>query len=254
MNSCTQKCLAPLRRTSSPHRSLNPQHTYNNPVKYIDPSGHYLEQACGFGGGDCPIYKPAIVSREEWGAHAPGTFGNQTPSAPKYEGHFNEKEDGYKPYEGNLDDIYYRITLHHEGDDETHNVLLVQEGKMNEGFYDIGYHFIIGRDGTIYQGRDIGVRGNHAYPNTGNLGILWLGDFNPGYDASDPRYGEVDPNDDPGPTTKQYNATVDLIAWLDQEYGIDELYGHRNVPGGFSTTCPGDNAMSYIEQLKLIIQ
>jgi len=40
MNSCTQKCLAPLQRTSPLQRQLYPQHAYNNPVKYIDPSGH----------------------------------------------------------------------------------------------------------------------------------------------------------------------------------------------------------------------
>jgi len=45
MNSCTQKCLAPLQRTSPLQRQLYPQHTYNNPVKYTDPSGHWLDTA-----------------------------------------------------------------------------------------------------------------------------------------------------------------------------------------------------------------
>ena len=137
--------------------------------------------------------KNQILYLERWGAHAPGLYGAQNPAGSSNEGVYsNQNPDGYYTYDENLADIYH-TTIHHEGDDATKDVRAVQEAEMNSGFYDIGYHFVIGSDGTIYEGRDIGARGNHAYPNTGNIGILWLGDFNPGYDPSDP-YGRTGPD------------------------------------------------------------
>jgi hypothetical protein len=224
---------------------------YSNPVNHTDPSGH-LPCTSTYYSPDCtyiPV-QPTIVSRQAWGAHEPGSYGIQNNPLIS-EGLFSaENPEGYMTYSGNLSAIYNKITIHHEGDDQTYNVLAVQEAEMNSGFYDIGYHFIIGQDGTIYEGRNINVRGNHAYPNTGNIGILWLGDFVPGYDISDPlgRYGQIDPQDDVnGPTLPQYFATIALTSWLNYKYGIDNLYGHRELN---STACPGDYAMPYIDFLK----
>jgi hypothetical protein len=244
-------------------------YAYNNPLKYTDPSGNWPRNPMIDGLGGTPEGAKCnfrgcwesgvpldIVSRSSWGAYEPGSYGLQDGgihSEGLYDSDTNRS--GYKTYPGDLTETLDTIIIHHEGDDETYDVLGVQRKEMDSGFYDIGYHFIVGPDGTIYEGRDIGVRGNHAYPNSGRIGILWLGDFNPGYDISDPRYGQTDPNDDKsGPTVAQFQATVDLIVDLDSQYGIDNIYGHREAPHTNPTACPGDYAMPFVEILKQIIQ
>jgi len=122
------------------------------------------------------------------------------------------------------------------------------------GYTDIGYHFVIGPDGTIYEGRDIRVRGAHVeLKNTGKVGVLLLGDFEPGLGI------EIGPwefripwdHDDPGPTALQVQSTTDLIRWLDYQYGIEGVVGHRDVN---PTLCPGANCLPYIPIFNQIAQ
>jgi len=115
--------------------------------------------------------------------------------------------------------------------------------------YDLPYHYAIASDGTIYEGRDIGVRGAHvASGNTGKIGIIWLGDFNPGYDPDRP--GLVDARDD-FPTIAQYSTTVNLIVWLNDEkganYGIDDFGGHSDFN---QTSCPGLNTDLFMRVIR----
>jgi hypothetical protein len=49
------------------------------------------------------------------------------------------------------------------------------------GWIDIGYHFLIGPEGIIYQGRPENVRGAHATPNTNKVGICLIGDYQGGH-------------------------------------------------------------------------
>jgi N-acetyl-anhydromuramyl-L-alanine amidase AmpD len=93
------------------------------------------------------------------------------------------------------------------------------------GWTDIGYHFLIGHDGKIYQGRPETVVGAHASPNTNAVGICCLGNYDPGADQVTPAMEK---------------ALVDLLSWLSATYEIDprtQYFGHRD----FSTkSCPGD--------------
>lgn len=50
-----------------------------------------------------------------------------------------------------------------------------QEWHFSEGFYDIGYNFVIGGDGDIYEGRGWDVRNFHHWPS---IGICFIGSFN----------------------------------------------------------------------------
>jgi RHS repeat-associated protein len=231
---------------------------YNNPSRYMDPSGHRPcddEWDCRRQrfksriAKDAPPRRPTIVPRSDWGAAEPGTGPNA--NDPANEGLFgDDNEKGYKDYVlaggGDLPDYLDTIVLHHEGDIATHSVLQVQTNQMNDGYYDIAYHFIIGADGTIYEGRDIGVRGSHVSAdakNTGKIGILWLGDFSPG--DPDPNYSDgVD--DIGGPTTPQIVSTAKLIRWLDYTYGIDSVVPHSALDPG---SCPGACAMGAVNQM-----
>lgn len=89
----------------------------------------------------------------------------------------------------------FRLTVHHssavtlaDGTRENGDPVKVlreiedshKQGRgKNEPFACIGYHFIIGADGRVYEGRPLAYQGAHATGdnNIGNIGICLLGDF-----------------------------------------------------------------------------
>ena len=81
-----------------------------------------------------------------------------------------------------------RITVHHEGSTPVYfadarstaarieAIRRVHTG--DRGWADIGYHYIIDRSGTVWEGRDLRYQGAHVRENNEhNLGILVLGNF-----------------------------------------------------------------------------
>lgn len=51
-------------------------------------------------------------------------------------------------------------------------------------------------------------------------------------------------------TEAQMRAALDLTLYLNDEYGIDEIYGHRDLNPTESPICPGNQAMIFVNQLK----
>ncbi|MFN2291470.1 MAG: N-acetylmuramoyl-L-alanine amidase [Anaerolineae bacterium] len=87
----------------------------------------------------------------------------------------------------------------------------------------IGYHFLVGVDGTLYQTNTLETVSYHAVQaNATGLGICFLGNF----------MKDV-------PPARQLKAGAHLIAWLMQELelSIDVVQGHKEV---LSTACPGE--------------
>ena len=233
----------------------------DNAVNYTDPSGLQGPGPVSNLWWLPPPPEPPIVSRSEWGALEPGIYTiGCTVVAWRAEGIYDPviNEEGYayyswlKPGES-LADVLDTIVIHHEGNIQFYSVQMVQITHMfKEGHTDIGYHFAIGRYGTTYEGRGIGVRGVHVLgKNTGMIGVLMLGDFEPGFEIKGRNF-PID-WDDPGPTAEQALSTISLIRWLDYLYGIDEVVGHGDVPG-HNTVCPGENVMPYIPIFNLIAQ
>jgi len=75
------------------------------------------------------------------------------------------------------------------------------------GWGDIGYHFVIDENGTIYEGRAGGedVIGGHAYcSNTSTIGVALMGNF-----------------EEEQPTQAQFLSLKKLLAYLAQEYKIN---------------------------------
>lgn len=234
-----------------------------NPLRFVDPTGH-----AKYGGDDydeADVYW-ILVPRSEWGALEPGIH---TICGDYYclvagaaEGMYDPEEnpDGYAYYsqlypEDSLADKLDTIVIHHEGNFQTYDVADVQMSHMwGKGYADIGYHFIVGPDGTVYEGRDIAVRGAHVDAgNTGRIGVLLLGDFEPGLVLETP-IGEVRlpiDNDDPGPTALQVQSTAEVIEWLDYKYGIERVAGHRDFN---PTLCPGANALPYIHMFNSLVE
>ncbi|MDD5041055.1 MAG: N-acetylmuramoyl-L-alanine amidase [Candidatus Peribacteraceae bacterium] len=114
------------------------------------------------------------------------------------------------------------------------------------GWGDIGYHYIIDEDGTIYEGRAGGdnVIGGHAYcANVGTLGIALMGNF------------EIEE-----PSQIQILALQWLLKNLTDHYGLDArntmkfhgeskevIVGHRDV---VSTACPGYFLAGVLDQIR----
>lgn len=105
------------------------------------------------------------------------------------------------------------------------------------GFRDIGYHYIVQPDGTVYPGRDIDQDGAHVKgDNTNTIGICMVGEWN----------GETHP----ARLDPQIWATGDLAARLCHMYEIKpDSYGlllhreahlYRMAPNP-RKSCPGMN-------------
>jgi len=104
----------------------------------------------------------------------------------------------------------------------------------SRGWCDIGYHFLIGRDGRLWPGREELWIGAHVGgANTGNVGIAFMGTH-----TTDP-VQQV-----------QIDETGALMHWVAQTYAIpanaDTVKGHRDFS---ATICPGDGLYPRIPEL-----
>src|SRR5688572_8099684 len=132
------------------------------------------------------------------------------------------------------------VTLHHTGDarpllpgDSPVARLrgLQSWGASDRNWWDVPYHFLLGLDGDIYEGRDYHFMGetNTAYDPGGHFLISVIGN----YQVQEP-------------TPAQLNAIADLMAWAFSEFDLplDKLGGHYNYA---DTGCPGKNLRKYLE-------
>lgn len=128
----------------------------------------------------------------------------------------------------------YRMSIHHtaspsdDGDDPAARMREMQAFHMDvRGWCDLGYHFVVAQDGSIFEGR----RGSNrpaahvGGENAGNVGISLIGNFEEQILAS-----------------TQFNALVQILSWAVQSYGIAidrmSIKGHQEWPDQ-QTACPG---------------
>ena len=135
-----------------------------------------------------------------------------------------------------------RITVHHTAEiagmgerPDADLVKGIQDFHRNtRGWADIGYHWVIGQDGRVYEGRALHVQGAHAGGgnNIENLGISVIGDFT----ATMP------------PTRALRTLTLFLRA-QQKRYGIpmEQVFGHREFK---ATACPGDMLFAWLERYR----
>ena len=92
------------------------------------------------------------------------------------------------------------------------------------GWSDIGYHWVIKRNGTIEIGREESVIGAHAKGfNSDSIGICLIGGID-NDDKSDANF-----------TLNQYMSLMSLIDSIKNRHPIDTVIGHRDVS---SKDCP----------------
>lgn len=101
----------------------------------------------------------------------------------------------------------------------------------------IGYHFLVGEDGTLNQTNALTtVSYQAANMNTRSAGICFLGNFNQVV-----------------PPTKQLRSGAHLVAWLLQELDLDleTVKGHKEYMG---TACPGKQWLEGQKWKDLLVQ
>jgi N-acetylmuramoyl-L-alanine amidase len=122
-----------------------------------------------------------------------------------------ELEKGNKPN---------RVILHHSAI-ENMTIEDIHNKHAENEWAGIGYHYFIGKDGKIYQGREENIIGAHVKKNNINtLGICLEGNFENGE-----------------PTSKQNGSLLELLRYLFLKYDISTLEGHRD---NGKTLCPGE--------------
>ena len=161
-----------------------------------------------------PVSAPKIVERREWGSRKT----KAKPSNAKINAVVVHHTGGasYKNYKG-ASDVQGVQRYHMDG----------------RGWSDIGYHFLIGPDGTIYRGREENVTGAHCPPNKGRLGICVIGNYETGDELNE----------------KNGRALLHLTTYLCGKYGLttDRIKKHCEWR---PTACPGKNIKSKFDLLK----
>lgn len=169
--------------------------------------------ALQFGAGSRALAVPDLLRRADWGAKAPA-FGMrlQTP---------------------------VRLTIHHTGTRQRPDRPLARklrnlqgfsqreerlaDGRLKRAWADIPYHYYIGADGVVAEGRETRFKGdtNTNYDPQGHIGIAVEGNF------------EVE-----HPTEAQITALVGLISYLSETHriSVDAVAVHQTFA---STACPG---------------
>lgn len=146
-----------------------------------------------------------------------------------------------------------RLTIHHSGVVTPAEVDLVKkmkglqnysqhegqqaDGKTKPVWADVPYHFVIGPDGRVAEGRPIQFAGdtNTEYDPAGHVLITLLGNF-----------------EEQQPTPAQLDALTELLANLSTRYQIapDTITGHRDQA---ETACPGKHLQALLPELKAAV-
>jgi hypothetical protein len=118
------------------------------------------------------------------------------------------------------------------------------------GWGDIGYNYVIDKNGNVYEGRKGGdkvIGGHTAFYNLGTIGISLMGNFNTEQ-----------------PTVSQLKTLKTLVGYLSFKYKVDlndesthlgikskNLAGHLDVTRvGYRTSCPGINLYKYLDEIR----
>lgn len=103
----------------------------------------------------------------------------------------------------------------------------------DNGWRDIGYHFVIRRNGLVETGRPESEVGAHAKGhNHDSLGICLVGGKAQGKDEADANF-----------TCSQYIALRSTALYLQARYGPLSILGHRDVAP--DRACPGFDVSSF---------
>ena len=143
---------------------------------------------------------------------------------------------------------YHIVAIHHSGEGWLHTPQEIEEEHLNNPIFDdLGYHYIIGKDGTIYEGRPIGYAGQHIGENNSyKIGINFIGDYNDG-DVFSRKLAFLDDGEVP---SKQISAAVKLIKELKKIFPLIELGGHQDYALNKQYGCPGNLLYKRLNEMR----
>ena len=139
-----------------------------------------------------------------------------------------------------IDYIAVHCTATPEGKDLT--VEEIRKMHRAQGWSDIGYHYVIYRDGTVHLGRDVDIAGAHVSGyNAHSIGICYVGGLENIPGVSYQKLPDKDTR-----TDQQKASMLALLMDLRKLYPKTIIQGHRD----FSPDRNGDGVISPDEWLK----
>ena len=126
-----------------------------------------------------------------------------------------------------ISEIIVHCTATPEGKDFT--VDDIRRWHKAQGWSDIGYHYVVYRDGTVHEGRNVNISGAHCSGhNMHSIGVCYVG----GCDA-----GGKTPKDTR--TEEQKASLLSLLVDLRRLYPKAKIHGHRDFA---NKACPSFDA------------
>lgn len=121
-----------------------------------------------------------------------------------------------------INEIIVHCSATVEGKDFT--VADIKRWHLRRGFSDIGYHYVIYRDGSVHEGRNINISGAHCMGhNTHSIGVCYVGGLDKDERPKDTR------------TAAQRAALLKLIKELKRLYPAATVHGHNEFA---NKACP----------------
>ena len=121
-----------------------------------------------------------------------------------------------------IDYLVVHCTATPEGQDMT--VEQIRRQHKAQGWSDIGYHYVVYRDGTVHEGRNVDIAGAHvAGYNSHSIGIAYVGGLEPSTCAP---YHLLQAKDTR--TDRQRAALYSLLMDLRKLYPTAKIQGHRD--------------------------
>lgn len=134
---------------------------------------------------------------------------------------------GVSPTARNILEIIVHCSATPEGKDFT--VAQIKEWHLARNFSDIGYHYVIYRDGSIHKGRNEDVVGAHCTGhNAISIGICYIG----GNDVTNKI-----PKDTR--TAQQKDTLLSLLKELKKKYPLAKIHSHKDFA---NKACPSFDA------------
>ena len=132
-----------------------------------------------------------------------------------------------------INEIIVHCTATREGQDMT--VEQIRKDHKTKGWSDIGYHYVIYRDGTIHEGRNKDLVGAHCEGhNSHSIGVAYVGGLE---NRPNVPYIQLRPKDTRTPEQKK--ALRQLLQSLKLTYPEATIYGHRDFS---KKACPSFDA------------
>jgi hypothetical protein len=165
-------------------------------------------------GDQADVQAPEMVTREMWGARPP--------------------KDPYNSQEPLILTVHHASSPNYAQYQGASSIRGIQSFHMNDrGWSDIGYHYVVGPEGKLYEGRPPTAIGAHSPPNSNKVGICLIGNFE-NVDTLKP---------------EQRATLVKLLAHLCGKFRIPvaKIKGHRDFQ---STDCPGSTVYAQLDEIR----